>query len=1117
MKKISLLIISLFCITQIGYVYSQTCRTPGGDRTVVFEPYAWDINYHAQSVQDAALHQTYSYTEYVENSTPSNTPTVTLNDFISEMSSTDIGLFFIHSHGGTTCIAIESFPETPEGMTERDSRFDDYITSGINSSYISKASTENSYCICLSSSGINHWCSNLDNSIVYAKGCHTSGLNSNWNSLVALGYDETISGLAGVDDFFKRMDGTKDRGPLNTRRSVNEAHAGIDHLVATGNDNVVLSPIVLNHEPKNKKLVEEGQVGFVEFDCEMDTSKPANIVVSITGTVGQLSNISWVNNHRIEFTVSNLVEFSNVDFKVNASNAISEHNSSKLDGNNNPNQKNGVGPNGDFYNWTSLTSAFALMDFENGVEGQAIQSTIPGMEFITTAGYDWIYGDKTTNNYNIYPYNNANYWCDGNFFAWLGENQGSGRINFTGATATSVSLGTSCYSGLYLEAYDVNNTMIDSDYVGGNLNTNNLSTVTVSGAMIDHVIVHDGGNYWLIDNLTVVDLLQETKLLLPEGLVSLLENIYTISPGFTASFIVSINDLSNKLNVLLNWLGGNSKDVEFQIEVFDPNNNLITQFISSEAPISIDIPNPEIGDWKVEITGLQLPENNFPYALILSSEQIIEMDSYLNNDDIVVSPEQINQGDEVTIKATIHTTENSTFLDFVKVRCLLNDPVNGMQIDNDEFALNINPGESQDVFFNLNTEALQGSNLIYIVVDPDNELVEINKENNVADHEIYINAGGQIIDLKIGWSIISTYQNPDTPQLESIFLDQITNSTMTIMLGKSGIFWPGYGINTIGDWNPYEAYKLKMNENDQLIFTGTPLENRTVELPAGVSYMPMLSGTPVNAADIFDQIQDQLRYAFDIQDQLVYWPQGGIYTLNTLVSGRGYLVNMIEEGTVTFPETTKSAGVNQPIEIMDAPWVVNNTGTQHIISIALDALNELEPGNIIGVFNNDGVCVGMAQYQKAGENLALVVWGDDNTTGEIDGMITDGQMNLRVYSKLTGEESILIPVWNTNLNPSNRFAENGLSIITGFKAATSLDENMLEMISIYPNPNSGLFVVSGINTMVEIQILNSTGQLIKNIATDQSLEIDLSSFAGGIYYLKVLSQGNIKVEKLIVK
>jgi|GEM_PF-3027779 len=376
---------------------------------------------------------------------------------------------------------------------------------------------------------------------------------------------------------------------------------------------------------------------------------------------------------------------------------------------------------------------------------------------------------------------------------------------------------------------------------------------------------------------------------------------------------------------------------------------------------------------------------------------------------------------------------------------------------------------------------------------------------------------GFMLCMQPGWQLISSWVEPADPQLDLLMAELNVNNSLTFMLGTMGIYWPSQSVNTLGDWNSHYAYKVKMAEQGCIIFTGDEVVDKTVELNTGINFMPMLSGMNVPAIDVFSQITDELLYAFDIQDQLVYWPQGGIYTLNTLVPGRGYLVNMIEEGTLTFPETTKSAGVNHPIVIMDAPWIVNNTGMQHIISIASDALSELEPGDIIGVFNNDGVCTGMAQYQKAGENLALIAWGDDNTTGEIDGMVSDEQLNLRVYSKLTGDENILIPVWNTNLNPSNRFAENGLSMVTGFKAATSLDENMLEMISIYPNPNSGLFVVSGINTMVEIQVMNSTGQLIKSLATDQSLEIDLSNYAGGIYYLKVLSQGNIKVEKLIVK
>lgn len=371
------------------------------------------------------------------------------------------------------------------------------------------------------------------------------------------------------------------------------------------------------------------------------------------------------------------------------------------------------------------------------------------------------------------------------------------------------------------------------------------------------------------------------------------------------------------------------------------------------------------------------------------------------------------------------------------------------------------------------------------------------------------------ITIPENWSLISSFVIPNSLQMEEIFSD--LDEDIVIIVSSYGIFWPAYNINTIGNWNTQEGYKIKMQNPGILCIYGTPLENKTVELSAGVSYMPMLSETPVDAVDIFGQVSDQLLYAFDIQDQLVYWPEGGIYTLNILEPGRGYVVNLLEEGTVTFPESKNSAGVNQSGEIQNAPWVVNNTGIQHIISIENSALHDFEHGDVIGVFNNDGVCTGMAQYQKADGNLALVVWGDDYTTEETDGMINGEQMNLLAYSPITGEENTLIPVWNTDINPSNLYAENGVSMITSFKSASSLDESKLEMISIYPNPNNGLFMINGINTRVDLQILNSTGQLIKSMGTDQSVEIDLSNYARGIYYLKIVSQGNIKVEKLIVK
>ena len=744
MKK-AIIFALIFCVSA-AYIFAQNtqvCRTPGGNRLIVLEPCAYDVGDYSSPLATLSIDQGYSYDELIQSNSPGLFPTITLQDFIDEMTYTDIGVFYFDTHAGLGLISVECYEFSPQGLAECQSAQTDYIASGIDASYITIGvnGSNAAYSICVTPAGLQHWCTHLDQSIVYVKACESSGLNQDWKALIALGYDTEISGYAGADRFFKRMDGILDRGPdnSNSNRSILDAMKGIQHLVASGNRNVVISPIVLDHQPENYGLVTEGQTGYVNFDCEMDISSDASSVVFVTGNVGQLQNVTWVNNHRIEYTVTNLVPFSHIDFRVDAQAALSAYNQKSLDGNCNPDQHNGVGPNGDFYNWISLTSPYAIMDFENGSDGDVIQSTIPGMQFITTAGYDWVYGDKRTNMYNIYPYGSAVYWCDGNLFAWLGPNQGNGRINFTGATATSVSLGTSANSGLYLEAYDENDNLLDYDHVGENLSTNILSTVTVTGAGIDHVLIHDGGNYWLIDNLCVVDLLQQTLILLPANLAVILQKLETINPGATNSFIVNVNGLTKKLELVLNWLSGKKGKTpgQFQVTITRPDNTIYQQFTSSSAPASLEILNPPVGYWKVDVKALQTPKNDFPIALVIGQEKTSLTDIYLSTADILLSSTTINHVSDLLIPVILHSSTSSDPLSYVRVRCFLDQPGSGgTQIDNDAFWLNEIPGATDTVYFNLGTYGLQGIHDIYVVIDPDKELSEQNITNNVASKKL---------------------------------------------------------------------------------------------------------------------------------------------------------------------------------------------------------------------------------------------------------------------------------------------------------------------------------------------------------------------------------------------
>lgn len=147
-----------------------------------------------------------------------------------------------------------------------------------------------------------------------------------------------------------------------------------------------------------------------------------------------------------------------------------------------------------------------LEDFESGIDGMywggpPIASTIPGVKFVTTNGQDWWTGDWTTGNYNG-KYPSGGYTSGGQKWAWLGTSQGSGIIDFTEGMASYVSVYTSTASGLVLDAYADDGTFLESSgWATGNTGTGKMTMLSISRptADIGYVVVHDTGNYWLID------------------------------------------------------------------------------------------------------------------------------------------------------------------------------------------------------------------------------------------------------------------------------------------------------------------------------------------------------------------------------------------------------------------------------------------------------------------------------------------------------------------------------------------------------------------------------------------------------------------------------------------
>ena len=105
-----------------------------------------------------------------------------------------------------------------------------------------------------------------------------------------------------------------------------------------------------------------------------------------------------------------------------------------------------------------------------------------------------------------------------------------------------------------------------------------------------------------------------------EALDLMRTDVNTINPGatsplFTYSHSRGLND--PRLMFVLAWSGSSLK-----LSVYRPNGSLYHQLGSSQSPIEIVVPDPESGNWKYRVTGVDVPYNNYPYVVGIAAEQI---------------------------------------------------------------------------------------------------------------------------------------------------------------------------------------------------------------------------------------------------------------------------------------------------------------------------------------------------------------------------------------------------------------------------------------------------------------------------------------------------------------
>ena len=80
----------------------------------------------------------------------------------------------------------------------------------------------------------------------------------------------------------------------------------------------------------------------------------------------------------------------------------------------------------------------------------------------------------------------------------------------------------------------------------------------------------------------------------------------------TLNYDVIIQGIKDLLQIILNWQGS-----EMKITLYDPNGAIYGEYQSTNPPINIEIPNPTAGIWSCEVTAVDVPHDNYPFALVV--------------------------------------------------------------------------------------------------------------------------------------------------------------------------------------------------------------------------------------------------------------------------------------------------------------------------------------------------------------------------------------------------------------------------------------------------------------------------------------------------------------------
>lgn len=171
---------------------------------------------------------------------------------------------------------------------------------------------------------------------------------------------------------------------------------------------------------------------------------------------------------------------------------------------------------------------------------------------------------------------------------------------------------------------------------------------------------------------------------------------------------------------------------------------------------------------------------------------------------------------------------------------------------------------------------------------------------NASDYLVLTILQQHEIEFQAGWSGFSSFVVPLNPEFSNLMNPVFDNLVVAKTISK--VYWPEFGINTIGNFDVRQGYMVKMAEPATLSVVGVKSQDKTLQLATGWNMISVISDEEVPYQELTSQIGNNLIIVTEVAGSQILWPSAGIYSLNAMFPGKSYLIKVSENCSFTFPD-----------------------------------------------------------------------------------------------------------------------------------------------------------------------------------------------------------------------